>query len=259
MISNNEIDELLKLAINTATEVGNFLVTNQNSPKSINKKTLYHWGIEEDNLANEIYVKKLASYSKSINIFSEESDNDIKSGLNWIIDPIEGTTNYRLGLPFFATQIALIKDSEILLSVIYEPIMDNTYYASRNTGSYLNDVLIFVSKEIIPKRSTFSMGKGTNKKSFSDLSSALPKLMENTRTIRHYGSCGLELAYVARGSLDYYINFGSQIYDYIPGVLLIREAGGQAITEKGNNWSIGDKNIIAGNKELISNIVDIIK
>ena len=167
-----------------------------------------------DRKVEEAIIKELDKSKKNFSILTEESgfiENQDKDNF-WIIDPIDGTTNFLNGVPHFCISIALFYEKEIIAGVIYDPIKDEIFYADKNGGSYLNNKSIRVSK-----KKNFSDGLyGVN---FRD---NLPKNL----IIRNTGSAALDLAYVSCGRFDGSLQKNVNLWDIAAGTLLIKEAGG---------------------------------
>lgn len=255
---NYDLDKYLTIAKDAAVKAGEFLSSNFGRNKKMYHKGGTHFTIKEDAAADKIYKKILAEKSPEVNYYSEESAGKLGSKLTWLVDAIEGTSNYRVGLPFFATQIALVKSEEILLSVVHAPLLYLTYYASKNAGAFRNGVRIKVSNEKKLDKALVSINKGTEIEYLKWYSKTIVDISGKIRTFRNLGATGLELAFVADGKFDVHINYGGGMYDLIPGALLIKEAGGKIITNKAREWAISNDYLIASNKYLSPQIAKII-
>ncbi len=167
-----------------------------------------------DKKAEEIIIEELEKSKKNFSVLTEESgfiENKDKDNF-WIVDPIDGTTNFLNGVPHFCISIALFYEKEIIAGVIYDPIKDEIFYADKNGGSYLNNKSIRVSK-----KKNFSDGLyGVNFRN---------NLPENL-IIRNTGSAALDLAYVSCGRFDGSLQKNVNLWDIAAGTLLIKEAGG---------------------------------
>lgn len=183
------------------------------------------------------------------NILSEEGGGRLGKGYNWIIDPLDGTTNYISRVPFFSTSISLFFNKTPVLAVVFNPLNKELYFAQRGKGSYLNGERIRIGRERILSESTITFGKGRPKENLIKLHKILRKTIGQYRTFRVLGCTSLELCYVASGRLNGHINIGSRFWDYAAGALIVKEAGGQVTDFKGNEWRIESKNIVASNKK----------
>ena len=252
--------DYLKIALSVTLKAGEFLFKNFGDIKRFTHKSKYHWGINEDLEANDIYEKQLKLLTPEVSIYTEEGEKNLEPNLNWIIDPLEGTSNYRVGNPFFATQICLLKNKIPEVCVVYAPVLKQTFTAIKGGGAFLNNNKVKVSKINKLEESLISMGKGTKYDDLLWYGGTVKNIMDKIRTFRHFGATGLELAYTASGKIDIYMNKGSRLYDYAPGVLLVREAGGSVTDFSGNEWNLNEDSLLASNKVLLSkfkNIFDI--
>ena len=167
-----------------------------------------------DRKVEEIIVKDLEKSKKNFSILTEESgfiENKDKDNF-WIVDPIDGTTNFLNGVPHFCISIALLFEKEIIAGVIYDPIKDELFYAEKNGGSYLNNKSIRVSK----KNNFFDCLYGVN----------FRKNLPDDLIIRNTGSAALDLAYVSCGRFDGCLEKNVSLWDIAAGTVLIKEAGG---------------------------------
>ena len=167
-----------------------------------------------DRKVEEIIIKELEKSKKNFSFLTEESgfiENKDKDNF-WIIDPIDGTTNFLNGVPHFCISIALLIENEIIAGVIYDPIKDEIFYAEKKGGSYLNNKSIRVSK----KNKISDCLYGVNFK----------KNIPNNLIIRYTGSAALDLAYVSSGRFDGCLQKNVNLWDIAAGTVLIKEAGG---------------------------------
>ncbi len=167
-----------------------------------------------DRKAEEIIIKELEKSKKNFSILTEESGfikNKDQDNF-WIIDPIDGTTNFLNGVPHFCISIALQFEKEIIAGVIYDPIKDELFYAEKNGGSYLNNRSIRVSK----KKDASDCLYGVN----------FRKNLPENLIIRNTGSASLDLAYVSCGRFDGCLEKNVNLWDIAAGAILIKEAGG---------------------------------
>ena len=170
-----------------------------------------------DKKAEKIIIEELMKARKKFSIISEENGTRINSDQDnvWIIDPIDGTTNFLHGIPHFAISIALKSNNEIVSGLIYDPIKDEMFYAEKNNGAYLNNKSIRVSKRKSLEDCLFATG---GKEKLNDI------LNENL-TIRKSGSAALDMAYVASGRIDGYFQKNLNLWDVAAGIVITKEAG----------------------------------
>ena len=167
-----------------------------------------------DTKAEKIIINELIKAKKNYSILSEEGGSKINSDSEnvWIIDPIDGTTNFLHGVPHFAISIALKSNNEIVSGLIYDPIKDEMFYAEKNNGAFFNNQRIKVSKKKDIESCLF--GTGGKKKIEVDL------------ITRKSGSAALDMAYVAAGRYDGYFQNNLNLWDIAAGIIIVKEAGG---------------------------------
>tara|TARA_Y100000780_G_scaffold214093_1_gene215417 strand:+ start:277 stop:1029 length:753 start_codon:yes stop_codon:yes gene_type:complete len=200
--------------------------------------------------AEKIIIEELSKARKNYSILSEEDGSKIGKDKNniWIIDPIDGTTNYLHGVPHFAISIALKSNNEIISGVIYDPIKDEMFYAEKNNGAYYNNQRIRVSKKKKLEDCLFATGGNISEKNKT-----------NTNIIiRRSGSAALDMAYVATGRFDGYFQKNLNIWDIAAGIIIIKEAGGiinEIDLSKNNNIKVLASNSSISDK-LVKNLVN---
>ena len=179
----------------------------------VSKKGPKDFVTNADIKAEKIIIEELKKARPNYSIISEENGlekNKDESNF-WIIDPIDGTTNFLHGVPHFAISIALQSNNEIVCGLIYDPIKDELFYAEKNHGAYFNNQRIRVSKKRDIDECLFAVGKGKYN----------PDLI-----YRRSGSAALDLAYVASGRFDGYFQNNLNLWDIAAGIIIIKEAGG---------------------------------
>ena len=180
----------------------------------VSKKGPYDFVTKTDKHVEKILIEELSKMKKNYSFLSEEVgeiNNKDKDNI-WIIDPIDGTTNFLHGIPHFAICIALQSNEEIVCGLIFDPIKDEMYYAEKNKGAFLNNQRLRVSKKSSLEDCLFSSNHEGVK--FSNLN------------MRYSGCAALDLAYVASGRLDGFFHNKINLWDVAAGTLMVREAGG---------------------------------
>src|SRR5438093_401422 len=169
----------------------------------------------------------------------------------WIVDPLDGTTNFLHGIPHFAISIALERDGEIVAGLVYEPTRDEMYWAEKGSGAYLNDRRLRVSarrqlvEALIATGIPFG-GRGDRPAYIA----TLERVMAATSGVRRFGAAALDLAYVAAGRYDGFWEFGLSPWDIAAGLLLVREAGGFVSDLSGGQTMMTSGNVLAANGHL---------
>src|SRR3712207_4609694 len=154
-----------------------------------------------------------------------EGQGDVR----WIVDPLDGTTNYAHGLPVFCTSIALERDGEVILGVVHDPMAGATYTAERGSGATLNGEHIVVSDTDEPIRALLATGFPYDREDMPASLDLFGRFAMRTQSMRRLGSAALDLCYVATGRLDGYYERGIKAWDIAAGTLILREAGGKVI------------------------------
>ena len=169
----------------------------------------------------------------------------------WIVDPLDGTTNFLHGIPMFSISIGLERQGQIVAGVIYNPAMDELYTAERGGGAFMNDRRLRVAAR--SKLSDAVIGTGVphlGRGHHGNYLVELRNVMGEVSGIRRMGSAALDLAYVAAGRMDGFWEHGLQPWDLAAGVILIREAGGFVSDDKGGNDFLDSGSIVAGNEAI---------
>ncbi len=178
---------------------------------------------------------------------SEGSDSEHR----WIVDPLDGTTNFLHGLPHFCISIALERAGEIVAAVILDPVKDETFWAEKGIGAYLNDRRLRVSSRRQMTNALIATGTPFGQR--ADRPRYLRQfdaIMANVADVRRLGAAALDLAYVAAGRYDGFWEYGLQPWDVAAGWLLVREAGGYISEPDGEGHPVGSGDVLAANDHL---------
>lgn len=209
--------------------------------------------------SERIIINQIKKYFPEHRVISEEAgDNECKSDYSWIIDPIDGTTNFTMHNPLWAISVALAFKNEIILGIIFAPVLDEFFWAEKGKRSHLNGKKIKVSG--------FSRGKILN-------TCCSGRKVENVKKMVDYftyqkikghgcyllGSAALEMAYVATGRIESLFIPGAHSWDVAAGVILVREAGGRVSDISGKEWQLGSDDIIVTNNKVHNEILKIVK
>jgi myo-inositol-1(or 4)-monophosphatase len=212
--------------------------------------------------AEKVLRAELTKGRPGYGLLLEESGGEAGSDPRhrWIVDPLDGTTNFLHGIPHFAISIALERDGEIVAGVIYEPVRDEMFWAEKGAGAYLNDRRLRVSGRrqlgdaLIGTGMPFA-GRGDREAYLATLAAVMPA----TAGVRRFGAAALDLAYVAAGRLDGFWEFGLQPWDIAAGILLVREAGGYITDLAGGHGMIETGDVLAANDHLHLPLAQLIK
>lgn len=240
--------------------VGKYLLNNYGNMIEQHHISDTHYDTIDDKVASDLYKSYLLKKYPSYGFYSEEEVCDLQEFEHtWVIDPIEGTTNYSHNIPFFATQIALLHRNEVIASCVYLPVQEEMYYAERGQGSTCNNTPLSTSDTHTLDKAIISIGKGTGTQNLTWWGDTNQLLAPKSRTMRTLGATGIDLCYVASGKLDIHLNHGSKIYDYAPGSLIAIEAGAKVLNFSAEPWTISDSDIILGNSTLVDQALSVIR
>ncbi len=211
-----------------------------------------------DRMAEEVIFEELSHARPGYGFLMEESGT--KEGADkthrWIVDPLDGTTNFLHGLPLFTISIGLERDGELVAGLIYNPISEELYTAEKGNGAFLNDRRIRVSarrklEEAVICCGIPHFGRGDHELFYKELGAILPKVAG----IRRTGSSALDLAWTASGKFDGFWERGLSPWDIAAGIVIVREAGGLVSDFDDRQNMLESGNIIAGNATLQPEIV----
>jgi myo-inositol-1(or 4)-monophosphatase len=202
-----------------------------------------------DKQAEEQLVNQLRELLPEAGFITEEETDSIqKERFNWIIDPLDGTTNFTHGLPVFSVSIALMEDKEIVLGVVYEPNRDECFYAYKGGGAFCNDNPINVSEAPALKDGLIATGFPYHDFGLTQqYLQVLGNFMGKSHGVRRLGSAALDLVYVACGRFEGFFEFNLNPWDVAAGALIVQEAGGQVSKFTDGGDYIFGREIVASN------------
>lgn len=245
------LKELTLSVCSIAREAGAFMASERNSfdDSKIEHKGLHDLVSYVDKSSEELIINKLLTLLPNAGFIAEEGTNNTRGErFNWIIDPLDGTTNYIHGLPIYSVSIALMDADELVIGVVYEVGHDECFYAWKDGGAYLNDKKICVSNRTDMHQAL--LATGFPYADFSRMDQYLNFFkwaMTNSRGIRRLGSAAADLAYVACGRFDAFWEYSLKPWDVAAGALLVKEAGGKVTDYQGGETYLFGKEIVATN------------
>jgi myo-inositol-1(or 4)-monophosphatase len=251
----------INIAIEAARRAGHALHDHYNRPHQVSYKGIIDLVTEMDRESERMVTEILRRSFPEYGILGEEGAKSTAAySCRWIIDPLDGTTNYTYGYPLFGVSIALEKQGEITLGVVYNPLLDELFTAEKGGGAYMNGTAIHVTD-------TNDLGK-------SLLASGFPYdvwsnsrnnckeweiLIKKTISIRCDGSAALDLCHTACGRLDGYWELDLEAWDMAAGALIVQEAGGLVTQVDGTPFSHMQRNVLASNGHLHQLLLDELK
>lgn len=215
-----------------------------------------------DRDAEKILVEELSKARPDYGFVLEESKNvEARDGEHyWVIDPLDGTTNYLHGLPHFAISLALMHRGDVVAGLILDPVKDELFFAERGRGAYMNDHRLRVSGRRAMTDCVLATGIPFHGKPGHDLFHAeLQSLTDQVAGIRRFGVASLDLAYVAAGRFDGFWERGLKRWDIAAGIVLVREAGGIVSDMRGRAKMLETGDIIAANSEMHLPLVKVLR
>lgn len=194
-----------------------------------------------DKTAEEILVKELHTAYKDAGFIVEENTRSERKEYNWIVDPLDGTTNFVHGIPCYAVSVALEYKGEILLGVVYEVSRDECFYAQKGMGAFLDGRKIEVSQRKTLSESLIATGFPVyNFERLDNYLAALKYFVQHTHGVRRIGAAAADLCYLACGRVDAFFEYNLKPWDVAAGALIVQEAGGSVCDfSGGGNWLFG--------------------
>lgn len=254
-------DRYLQIAIEAAKKAGQIQKLNFGHSHQVEYKGVINPVSEVDKLCEQSIVRMISNDFKDHDIMTEESSFKKKgSSWRWIIDPLDGTTNYVHGYPFFCVSIGLEVEGEMELGVVYDPMRDELFHVEKGRGAYLNGEKIFVSPVDHLDRGLLVTGFPYDVREHADFYlSYFRQFMMKSFAIRRDGSAALNLCYLAAGRFDGYWELKIQAWDIASGCLMVTEAGGEVSDFQGQPYSIYSGEILASNHLIHDEMLKVMK
>jgi len=255
MKSQDELNALVKKVVSLAKSVGSYIREERQhfSYANVEVKGLNDLVSHVDRESERRIVDGLQLLLAGSGFLVEENTRSEKGEYTWIVDPLDGTTNFVHGIPCYAVSIGLEHKGQVILGVVYEVSRDECFYAIASGGAWLNGETIRVSERKTLSESLIATGFPIY--NFTHLDNyllVLKELMQKTQGIRRIGSAASDLCYLACGRVDAFFEYNLNPWDVAAGALIVKEAGGIVHDfRNGNNWLFG-KQICAGNPLLYS-------
>jgi myo-inositol-1(or 4)-monophosphatase len=249
------------IAVRAARKAGSIVMRyfNRVDTLSIAEKRANDYVSEVDRAAEDAIIDTIRRAYPQHAILAEESGSHAGNEYQWIIDPLDGTTNYLHGLPQFSVSIALRHRQDLISAAVYDPVRDEMFTASRGNGALLNDRRLRVSDQKTLKGALIGTGIPFRDQRYLDSYLAMLKSMvSDTAGIRRPGSAALDFAWLAAGRVDGFWELGLSAWDFAAGCLIVREAGGAVSDIRGGDRHLDSGNVIAGNvrihREMVSRL-----
>jgi len=261
---------LYNSAIEYVLKAGQLVKTHLESKGKIEqKKNAYDLVTEVDRLSENLLRRKIREDYPDHWILSEENCGRANayemfkgygSNYGWIIDPIDGTTNFIHGIPYFAVSIGVVKDGEPVIGVVFNPVTDELYAARKALGAYFNGRPIQVGKEATLSEAIIATGfQASDFRSGSHVVRQIDQLAGRSRNIRLFGAASLDLCLLASGRITGFWHNGLNPWDTAAGILILTEAGGQVTDKDGNPYQLSHDSLVASNGKIHGELIEAIK
>lgn len=203
----------------------------------------------------ELIEREFPDYS----ILGEEFGFDRKdSEYMWVIDPLDGTTNYMIKNPFFNVSIGLFRGEDVILGVVYYPFQDEMFYAKKGKGAYLNGKRIKVSDEKDIKKAVLTFCHKSDPESVEMMARIFREFKMINPKVRQIGAAALEMSYVACGRIESFLMINLNLWDIAAGSVIVRESGGRVTDFNNREFNANSRNVLASNGYLHREILEII-
>jgi len=256
------LNDFLKTAITAAGLAADIIMKNLGQLANIDLRTKaeFDFVTKVDRWSEEAIMQSVRARYPDHRFLTEEGLKEDPGGYRWIIDPLDGTTNYIHGYPAFSVSIALECERKIVLGVVLDPFRDELFYAIMGGGAFLNHRQIHVSRVTAIARSLIATGFPFRAKGMiDDYLTAFKAVFMKVSDIRRAGSAAMDLAYVAAGRSEGFFELKLSTWDVAAGSLLVTEAGGIVTDFGGKGDYLSTGNIIAGNAVIQPMILEIVK
>ena len=258
-MENDLSRQFLATAVSAARFAGDIIIKNLGhlSKEDVQTKQAFDFVTKVDRWSEAVIMQTIREKFPSHLFLTEETlKQKDTGGYRWIIDPLDGTTNYVHGYPMFSVSIALEYRSGIMLGVVFDPLRDELFHAVKEGGAFLNNKKISLSDVTALERSLIATGFPFRAKEMIDpYLRAFKEIFLEVSDIRRAGSAAIDLAYVAAGRFDGFFELSLSPWDIAAGALLIKEAAGVVTDFGGGTEYLSSGNIVAGNKKLHEEIL----
>jgi myo-inositol-1(or 4)-monophosphatase len=259
-MTDSALDEFLRFTIDLARDAGAILRERFGQPHEIHYKGAIDVVTEADRAAEALIADRLRQVYVEHDLLGEEGSRGTAtdSAYRWVIDPLDGTTNFAHGLPTFAVSIALEERGQPIVGVVYDPMRDEVFAARRGGGATCNGEPVRVSTVDRPIGALTVTGFSYDFAIREQQAGTWRRFLTRVQAIRQTGSSALNLAYIAAGRLDGYWEWGILPWDVAAGALLVTEAGGAVTDMRGGAFRSDDREIVASNGLLHGDMLAII-
>lgn len=244
------------VAINSILQTGEFLKARMDTTKVISYKGPSDMVTDVDIESERQLKESLGEEFPDFGFLGEESgEHEGKTGFRWIVDPVDGTRNYALGVPHFAISIALLDGSETLIGVTYDPVRNELFHAIKGGGAFLNGRRISVSSRTSPEDILLGFDIGAIDNNTKHRLKMIQNILPSLQAIRVMGSATLGFCYVAAGRLDIYFHDTLAPWDVAAGILIVEESGGVSRDSDGDLARLTSASVTIANTILLDHFI----
>ncbi|MEE8160125.1 MAG: inositol monophosphatase family protein [Acidobacteriota bacterium] len=254
-----ELTKIFSVAQELALEAGQFLLSRFRSDFDISKKGRINLVTEMDLRAEEMIVSRIRREFPDHEILAEEKGSHVgNSSYKWVVDPLDGTTNYAHGYRFFCVSIAVEYENRPVLGVVYDPVTEELFSARRGQGAFLNERRVSVSSQDRLIDSLLGTGFSYDDQKIRENLQLFNRIILHTRAVRRDGSAALDLCYVACGRFEGFWELSLHPWDVAAGTLIVAEAGGLVTDFDGAACTIYDQRILATNGKIHPDLIKLL-
>lgn len=251
----------MEIALKAAKAAGKVIMNGYGNIGFVRQKSERLGNVTDIDFKAQKAIKEVISKFSKLPIIGEEDETHTFVDNAWIIDPIDGTNNFSRGLKIFAVSIALVKNKQPVLGVVFNPATKELFSAEKSKGAFLNNKKIFVSDISELKDCVVDVGLPTREKVREIQFGIMQKIYPKKVHYKQFGSAALQLCFIAAGWIDAFVEYGLFPWDFAAGVLIVEEAGGKITNIKGEKIDIFKKDeiLFASNGKIHSGLLGVLQ
>jgi myo-inositol-1(or 4)-monophosphatase len=251
-------DEFLNTAVEAARAAGEILIERLSAEREVHVKGLRDIVTDADLAAEEVIIQAIRMRYPGHALLTEEGGESVgKAPYVWVVDPLDGTTNYSRKFPSFSVSIGLVYEGKLEVGVVYDPLNRHLFATQRGHGATLNGRPLRVSRVDQVGQSVVALDWAHAQDERQEILARLGRVAPVCGTLRAFGSAALGLCYVGAGWLDAYFHIGLKPWDMAAGLLLIEEAGGCVTDIQGQPWRPWNQRVLVSNGHLHQALLDV--
>ncbi|MCS6984408.1 MAG: inositol monophosphatase [Leptospiraceae bacterium] len=243
-------------------EAGQLLLSYLNKNKNIRNKGVLDLVTDADEASEKLLFSKLCEYFPEYGILAEEGSlKESENGYIWVVDPLDGTTSFAHGFPFFSVSVGLVDmHKDPVAGFVYNPLLKELFFAQKGEGAFLNNQAISVSETSVLEKALLATGFPYNRREILDeILERLARVLNAVQDIRRTGSASLDICYVACGRIDGYYESGLKPWDTCAAACILKEAGGKLSRFSGEPFNIFFPEIVASNGKIHADVLRLLQ